>query len=1023
MNTKIDETHYMSKYLLVALILCSLISCKRGELVFEENVIDPTKNGVADPFDGAITNFEKAKVVMQLTCFQCHDNWKDLKEQDYIMNELVEAGSPQTSKIIRHSIHSKAPEANMPPRGSGAREKFLVQYHQHLVDWVEALEVDESLFDRSIQLTYKEMNFSTTAPLRITGFEGVLNVNIQDVIISIKNNTSDKTLVLSDPIFSTGQFKLKSLPKKTLSPSESVDVTFEIDNASTGVKASLVTFTTNFPGVSEITIDLNGTVSDPFLGANTPYEKAMVVIKNSCLECHDDWRNLTEHDFIVEGIIAAGNANGSKLIQRSLHFGGSQSNMPPEESSKRANFIKAYHDVLVDWVNQSKLDDSLLNSAIVMKYGNKIYPGGDDLIISGVQAVRDGNQGSVKVLIRNNSSKMLTLSDPSFSNNNFELGSFPVKSLNQNEEVILNLLVNNTTTGNKQTTVTLNTNFSGTPKLIIRLSGTVSDLFPLLGLSCTNPNNVSANSVRKLSRDQYINSVRVVLGTVGTLVLNDINVSLSALPMDNGSLKFTTMDNVVTKNHIDAYYILGKKISEAILSNTSRLNTIATSCATQSTVTDTCINDFINNFGLKVWRRPLTSVEKTALKNLYSQAGGNKEGFGPVIQELFTSLNFTNEITLGDGASGTPDVYHLNAYELVAKAYFIAVNHAPDDYGLSLAKNGSVLTSSGYKQLLDYLFNMKDSANKNISQRGMMGFIEKWLDFNKLGSFNENSIALKDMAGSDLKNPVLGSHYEDAITSYRKYFEYILFEREGSFSELLTSNAVFATSPTLKNILKVPSVSSNVQRTPAEEARGFILQPINLFGGRPVAEKDPVPRGVRILRNIVCREVPSPTEADTGALTLPAFDSNLTTRERFHNKTSAESCMNCHRHINPFGFALEGFDVMGRPSRTERIYSPDDYSFVNELNVDDTVSVEFVPGISIEVDGGFDLVTKLETSKVAHACFAQKLVEYAVGDHLKAEHHCMVKKVYEHVVQDLPAKDALRVLMEDPSFKLVRTKR
>ena len=50
----------------------------------------------------------------------------------------------------------------------------------------------------------------------------------------------------------------------------------------------------------------------------------------------------------------------------------------------------------------------------------------------------------------------------------------------------------------------------------------------------------------------------------------------------------------------------------------------------------------------------------------------------------------------------------------------------------------------------------------------------------------------------------------------------------------------------------------------------------------------------------------------------PDLHADLTTRERVALQTKAEACMSCHNMINPLGFTLEHFDVLGRYRDNEK---------------------------------------------------------------------------------------------------------
>ena len=63
-------------------------------------------------------------------------------------------------------------------------------------------------------------------------------------------------------------------------------------------------------------------------------------------------------------------------------------------------------------------------------------------------------------------------------------------------------------------------------------------------------------------------------------------------------------------------------------------------------------------------------------------------------------------------------------------------------------------------------------------------------------------------------------------------------------------------------------------------------------------------------RNILGRQIKPPAEAVI--FKDEDFNPDLTMREKGRKMTSPSNCQGCHSTINALGFALEGFDALGR---------------------------------------------------------------------------------------------------------------
>jgi len=73
----------------------------------------------------------------------------------------------------------------------------------------------------------------------------------------------------------------------------------------------------------------------------------------------------------------------------------------------------------------------------------------------------------------------------------------------------------------------------------------------------------------------------------------------------------------------------------------------------------------------------------------------------------------------------------------------------------------------------------------------------------------------------------------------------------------------------------------------------------------------PVARGAWIIE-VIFNDPPEPPPNDVPPLDEDAGQEDLTIRERFAVHRENESCAGCHSKLDPFGFALENFDITGR---------------------------------------------------------------------------------------------------------------
>ncbi len=99
---------------------------------------------------------------------------------------------------------------------------------------------------------------------------------------------------------------------------------------------------------------------------------------------------------------------------------------------------------------------------------------------------------------------------------------------------------------------------------------------------------------------------------------------------------------------------------------------------------------------------------------------------------------------------------------------------------------------------------------------------------------------------------------------------------------------------------------------PADSERGGLLgmAGIHLAGSDGIRTK-PVSRAA-YLREVLFANPPDPPPPNAGEVEPNIRGENLTVRERLLQHQQIEACAGCHRNLDPWGLALENFNVTGQ---------------------------------------------------------------------------------------------------------------
>jgi hypothetical protein len=157
-------------------------------------------------------------------------------------------------------------------------------------------------------------------------------------------------------------------------------------------------------------------------------------------------------------------------------------------------------------------------------------------------------------------------------------------------------------------------------------------------------------------------------------------------------------------------------------------------------------------------------------------------------------------------------------------------------------------------------------------------------------------------------------------------------------------------------------------------------------------ETSPVTRGVWVSENILGIKPPPPPDV------VPAIEPDVTgattIRERLAKHRADQACAECHRRIDPLGFALESFDPIGRWRTTYA--KPKGKAPAPKVDA----SGEFSSG---ETYAGFPEFRRIIVSQRTEA-FTRHLIRqflsYAAGRHLEPVDDVVVEDILERVQQD-----------------------
>jgi hypothetical protein len=280
---------------------------------------------------------------------------------------------------------------------------------------------------------------------------------------------------------------------------------------------------------------------------------------------------------------------------------------------------------------------------------------------------------------------------------------------------------------------------------------------------------------------------------------------------------------------------------------------------------------------------------------------------------------------------------NLDDFALASRLSYWLWNSGPDETLTGLAAAGKLRNAAVLTEQLERMF--KDAK----AQRFIDDFLGQWLKL--------RSIAAND---PDKKlYPEFSPYLQDSMVAETRAYFRELIEKNLHAGHLVKSNFAMLNEK-LAALYDIPGVSGpKIRRVELPEgcARGGLLtQAAVLKVTANGTTTSPVPRGAFVMARLL-GQPPEPPPPNVPAVE-PDVQGATTIREMLDKHRADASCASCHAKIDPPGFALESFDVIG--GFRER------YRSLNEKgdaaprrSIDPKIPIKFTLGPKVDASGKF----------------------------------------------------------------------
>ena len=404
--------------------------------------------------------------------------------------------------------------------------------------------------------------------------------------------------------------------------------------------------------------------------------------------------------------------------------------------------------------------------------------------------------------------------------------------------------------------------------------------------------------------------------------------------------------------------------------------------------------DAVVRLAAEAWRRPLKEGEADRLRALYQELRKQELPHDLAVRRLIARVLVSSAFLYrgekaGAGEKATP----VNDWELATRLSFFLWSSAPDAELRGLAASGKLHEPEVLAAQMRRM--VKDARSVRLARE----FGCQWLHVRDVATLDEKS---------ERHFPTFVSLRGDMQEEAERFFA-DLFQQDRPVLSLINADHAFVNGPLARHYgLKVTGEGwQRVEGVRAQGRGGILAFAATLAKQSGASRTSPILRGNWLSEVLLGEKLPRPPK-DVPILPETA-PQGLTERQLIEKHSSDPACARCHQRVDPFGFALEGFDAIGRARSKDAA----------GLDID-TRTV--LPG-GMAVDGLNGLRDYLLTRRQDDFLrqFSRKLLGYALGRSVQLSD----KPLLDAMVARLKDGEgrvggALELIVRSPQFREVR---
>jgi len=311
------------------------------------------------------------------------------------------------------------------------------------------------------------------------------------------------------------------------------------------------------------------------------------------------------------------------------------------------------------------------------------------------------------------------------------------------------------------------------------------------------------------------------------------------------------------------------------------------------------IETAISGFLPEAFRRPVSDADISQIMQIVDaelEAGGNAES---ALQAGLTAILCSPHFLFLAEPNTTDEP--LDGMEIATRLSYLLWSSMPDQELFQLAASGELEKPQVIRRQIDRMI------DDEKSEGFIRGFAAQWLKVEDFNRFAPDKEIYGKVYQEEFKG-ITEDFQEEALAFVRT-----LLREDESLLNIIDSDWTMA-NDRLAAYYGFPDVDGEeFQRVslPANSPRGGLLGMAGVHQwGSDGNRTKPVERA-KYVRDVIFNDPPDPPPPNVGEVEPNIEGEKLTVRERLIQHQEIPSCAACHQRLDPYGLALENFNVVG----------------------------------------------------------------------------------------------------------------